>query len=259
MELPPHLADEIGEFVDSFVTPIALVKPNDVRDPPGDHAATGNFLLVSDQRYLLTCEHVARLCSQGKLGYTPFGAGGGQTIPSKFISEPYKVDVAAAPLSPQNWNLQKHAAQCVTPAMFSSKHTPVDDEFLYVYGFPGSEAKTGFGEHFVQGIGIFSHETDYNPILATESPMPIVGYHICLAYLPEYASVIQGGHSVLPLGPGLSGSLVWNTRYVEVTSRGMEWRPEHARITALVWGHSQKAGVLIATPIEYIRSTMEIT
>lgn len=54
----------------------------------------------------------------------------------------------------------------------------------------------------------------------------------------------------LSLPDGMSGSPLWNTRYEEITRQGRSWKPEDARITGIVWGHSAKARQIYATPIE---------
>jgi hypothetical protein len=256
--LPQNFVKTMGDFVDPFVTAIALIKPGDTRNPPGDHEGTGNFVTIDNRIYIVTCEHVARLQSARMLGWTPFGSDAGLSIPGPFASDPYPVDIAATQLSSNSWTLVPHKAQCVTAGMFANTHSPVDGELLYVYGFPGSEATAGFGQHLIRGIGIITHEGQYDPVLLNEQPAPINGTHLCLPYLPEVAEVIDGDYGVLPLGPGLSGSFLWNTRYKEVTDAGNTWTPAEARITGLVWGHSQKAGMLIASRVEDIRPFLGI-
>ncbi|MYM83350.1 hypothetical protein GTP44_15480 [Duganella sp. FT50W] len=256
--LPQNFVKAMGDFVDPFVTAIALIKPGDTRNPPGDHEGTGNFVTIDNRIYIVTCEHVARSQSSGMLGWTPFGSNAGLSIPESFQSDPYPVDIAATRLSSNSWTLVPHRAQCATTEMFANTHSPVEGEFLYVFGFPGSEATAGFGQHLIRGIGVITHEGPYDPVLLKESPVPKEGIHLCLPYLPEVAEVVAGDNGVLPLGDGLSGSFLWNTRYKEVTDAGGAWSPTDAQITGLVWGHSQKAGMLIASRVEDFRQFLGI-
>jgi hypothetical protein len=131
---------------------------------------------------------------------------------------------------------------------------PSRGEYLYLQGFPGDDAKVAFGVHHQRSTGVITHECAYDPILDDESPKVIDGYHICLSSSPASASVIEGPNTSLPRTRGMSGSFLWNTRYKEMTDQGRQWSPQDARITALVWGDSTKARMLIATPIEFVRS-----
>ncbi|MBA8845725.1 hypothetical protein FHW02_003811 [Ochrobactrum sp. RH1CCR137] len=56
---------------------------------------------------------------------------------------------------------------------------------------------------------------------------------------------------------GFSGSLVWNTRYLECVSAGREWKPEQAVVTGLLrrWDTSTKT--LLAWRVEHLRAWLE--
>jgi len=253
---PDNVARQMGDYVDLFVSAIGLVKPDDDRDPPGDHLGTGGFILLNGGRYLLTCEHVARKSKHGMLACTQFGSEYGISVANLFSSLPYPVDAAASRLSERSWSLVSHKAQCIDSSMLAQKHNPVEGEYLYVYGFPSQDAVAAYGQQHHRGIGVFTHECAYDSILDSETPKIIEGYHICLGYNPEYASVIYGSNSALSRADGISGSLVWNTRFKEYTDRGIQWSPQNSCVTALVWGNPTKAGMLIATPIEYIHNLL---
>jgi len=57
----------------------------------------------------------------------------------------------------------------------------------------------------------------------------------------------------LPLPPGMSGSLVWNTRRVECAQSQRPWPPSEARVTGLMFGWSHCANWVYATKVEYLR------
>lgn len=254
----PAVLKQFPDFVEPFISAISLIKPDDERTPPGDHHGTGSFFLLDDVRLLVTCEHVANVPANVILGMTQYGAEHALSIPGAFFASEYPVDVAAIHIPDENWNRVPHAARCVELNMLSRKHEPVEGEYLYVYGFPGDDAAVGFGQHSHRGLAVFSHEIEFSSVTVDEEPKPVEPHHFFIPYNPENAKLLEGSNSVLSLADGMSGSLVWNTRYTEVTSQGREWRPEDARVTGVLWGHSSKAGVLIVTKIEYLRYFLSI-
>lgn len=57
--------------------------------------------------------------------------------------------------------------------------------------------------------------------------------------------------------PGLSGSLVWNTRYLEVTNAGNVWTPEDAVVTGLLRRWKEKTKRLLVWRVEHLRQWLE--
>ena len=74
-------------------------------------------------------------------------------------------------------------------------------------------------------------------------------------YRPDLATNVIGDDG-LPSPPGMSGSTVWNTGFVEAKARGVPWKPEMARVTGVVWGWPSEHACLVATRAEYLRSFM---
>lgn len=68
----------------------------------------------------------------------------------------------------------------------------------------------------------------------------------------EHVTELLGGHPWATKLGGMSGSLVWNTRYREVTEKGAQWTPADLRVTGLVWAHTSKAGGFVATPVQHL-------
>ena len=246
---PESVAAAMGDYVDEFVSAVLLVLPGDQRNPPGDHWGTGWLVQEFDEPILATCEHVARRQSQGTLGYSCHGCDSGISVGSKFDLYPYEIDFAKAGIS-KTFRGVEHKGKCTVKAQYAERHSPVEGEYLYVYGFPGVDARAGFGQHLAQGMGVFLRESDFDANTFTETPVPVFGTHICLAWNPEEASGMLGTTGELSLPNGMSGAPLWNTRYLEVTERGDQWHPSYSQITGIVWGHSAKSGHLFATPVE---------
>jgi hypothetical protein len=75
-------------------------------------------------------------------------------------------------------------------------------------------------------------------------------YHFGVAYSPEKAQRInESGVSSSPglsNPPGLSGSLVWNSRRLECFYTGQPWDPGLSLVTGMIWGWPS-SDYLIAT------------
>ena len=57
---------------------------------------------------------------------------------------------------------------------------------------------------------------------------------------------------------GFSGSLVWNTRFLETGGDLTTWSPSDARVTGLLKRFEEENLLLLATPIERLRTAMPL-
>jgi hypothetical protein len=160
------------------------------------------------------------------------------------------VDAAIASIA-KSFGRFPNQAICATPALIAPYTDAVDGELFFVCGFPGADARQGFGTQAVDALSAFVREEELNEeVYKEEPPHPDPRLHICLSWNPEIATAIGDTKGVLSLPDGMSGSPLWNTRYEEVTRQGLAWKPEDARIAGMVWAHSAKARQIYATPIE---------
>jgi hypothetical protein len=257
----------LGDQVSDYSTVITRIAPDDSRDPPGELHGTGWFVEIAGQKFVLTCEHVARAMSNHTLCASFHGSEVAFDLTNRFSALTYPVDVALTAITENTWKLAEHHAKCIPLTLFAEQHSPVENEVMYVAGYPGElarnwpatldcDSKTVLepGVQFYTTIALMCQiQEEFDPTLNDEPPPPIEGVHFLLPYTPEHAEYMSDEQSsTLPRAPGLSGSLVWNTRYMEITRAGGVWRPEDARVTGIVWGNSTKAGVLCATPIQFI-------
>jgi hypothetical protein len=60
----------------------------------------------------------------------------------------------------------------------------------------------------------------------------------------------------LPNPKGMSGSLLWDTKFVASLSSGNAWSPNKAEVCGLLWGAHEKPEVTVATKIEHVRATL---
>ncbi|WP_426803951.1 hypothetical protein [Stenotrophomonas sp. SrG] len=255
--LPQFLVDQMGDLVERFTTAITSIPVGDDRLPPGDHHGTGWLIDIDGHPFICTCEHVANFQNEGVLGYSCYGSANGISVGKEFELHPLPLDFAIASLN-SSWGIISHQGVCIPQSMIAAVHSPVEGEYLYFYGFPGSEAKALFEEHYIQGTGVFMHEIEFVQKTLEEEPRADPEMHICMSLSPVDAIPLTPGTRELPLPQGMSGSALWNTRYREVTDQGKKWAPEDARLTGIVWGASQKTGVAVATPIEHFRHLMRM-
>jgi hypothetical protein len=250
--LPPQsVIEQAWDYVEQFICPIQFIREGDNRTPPGDHHGTGWFVEKHGVVHICTCEHVANFQDKGKIGYAPFGGDCGINVGRQFFVEAHPVDFAIADAS-RTWILISHKGKCIPLESFDKKHQPVEGEYLYLQGFPGADSQAIWGQHNVKGLGAYLHEVEPPSELFSEHPPFKAGYHICMAWNPANATSLTEAAIDLSAPGGLSGSVLWNTRYQEVSGQGRNWSVNDMRVTGIVWGASSKAGVITATPIEHI-------
>lgn len=127
-------------------------------------------------------------------------------------------------------------------------HDPVPGELLALSGFAGERVAFHF-ENLV---------SEATCSIAREVPLPSDDrfdqrYHFGVEYRPDLAIQVIGAKG-LPVPPGLSGSIVWDCRFVAAKMADEPWTPALAQVTGVVWGWPSDLGCLVATRAEYVRS-----
>jgi hypothetical protein len=56
----------------------------------------------------------------------------------------------------------------------------------------------------------------------------------------------------LPNPKGMSGSLLWDTKFVSCLQRGISWNAEFARVCGVIWATWPNPEVVIATKIQFL-------
>ncbi len=242
--------DAVATFVDPYICPIQTIPSGSAEQPPGWHYGTGWLYEREGLPFLVTCEHVSRRQISGAVGFNCHGSELGTNVDGTFVELPFPVDAAMASIA-GSYGRVSHQGRCATRALTAPYRDAVQGELFYVCGFPGADARQGFGTQAVHALSAFIREEELNEeVFGEEPPHPDARLHICLGWSPARAIAVGDTIGALSLPDGMSGSPLWNTRYEEVTRQGTSWQPEDARITGLVWGHSAKARQIYATPIE---------
>ena len=224
MQIQEDVAEQMKAHIRPFMTPLGTETPQTVR-----LVGTGNYVERERQRILLTCQHVA--CTQ-PMHYRFFGDDSiFQYSGPPWRMDPYPIDAARTPLSDQAWSAVAHQATTIPLSRFASKHRPLQQaELLFFYGFAGENADYGFGIHQTNGTGYCSQEK-----IDTGDDQIFEMFWDPSKTQHTAATSQEAREAVKFSDPrGLSGSLVWNTRYLEVTQAGGTWTPDKAVVTGLL-------------------------
>jgi hypothetical protein len=234
-----------------FVTPLVRVEA----DGGGEHIGSGGYVEYATRKLLLTNDHVAR-DGLGRLTHKFYDSDQYFGFPKAFAFEMAPTDLAASPVD-QTWPQTTHSAMPFPDHRFAERHAPAKNEMLFMLGFAGKRAyySPTLGMMVTNGTPYLSQEFDPD---AEERKITSPDFdpkvHFAIPWEPEQVSLVDEHKDVIPLSPkGFSGSLVWNTRYVEYTTLGKSWDPAVARLTGIVWGWPSEDRVLIATRIEHIK------
>ncbi len=211
---------------------------------------SGTYLKIESCKYLLTCEHVAQTVP---LDYQFHGTDDIFRMSNDFTTDK-SIDAAIAKLDERCWQAYMHQADAVCYDRFSKRHElALPEEILFFYGWAGENASYGFGTLATKGTGYCSQEIknsgneDFFEIFwdpQNTQPSTISK--------PDASSLIKYDDP-----SGFSGSIVWNTRYCELTSQGCEWSPEDAIVTGLLQFWNAKKKSLLALRIEHLRELID--
>ena len=229
-----------------FVTPLGTETDRTVR-----LVGTGSYVCRNTRRLLLTCQHVA---IEQPMHYRFNGADNVFEHRGPWTMDGHPKDAAFAILSDQAWRACTHLAQAVPYSRFAQMHAPCEQaELLFFRGYAGENAHYAFGVHQTNGTGYCSQEkanTGDKEIfeLFWEPDKTEVSSQT----LPEASAEMK-----FEVAGGFSGSLVWNTRYLEVSRQGCQWSPEDAVVTGLLRRWDQDTKTLLVWRVEHLRSWIE--
>ena len=210
---------------------------------------SGSFIQLGDRVFILTNEHVAKVrLKNRKLIYQLLGREDLIEIKGNHCEQPYPIDLALLPIDMNSWGETSNNSRAISLGQISLAHTPVDNEIFTFTGFSGQNTRFLFNR-------LLCTATCYT---AQEVALPIdkrfnCRFHLGLDYNPNNATDVVGSDG-LPMPPGLSGSTLWNTGYVEAMNNGCQWQPEMATVTGVIWGWPSSNGHLLATRSEYLSS-----
>ena len=234
------------EHVSPFLSPISKA----ISQNEGEHLGTGTYFELEGMKYIITNEHVAKYIVNHSLTHKFFESDNILRIISSALSIPSPVDVAVFEIPDSSWGFVKHSAQAISSDRFAARHNTAIHEWLFFAGFSYERSKFYFNNLFTPGTPYLTQECP----LPTNVPEANSDIHFSLFYKPDLARSIDGT-SYLPNPHGFSGSLVWDTKRVACLSENLEWKPEMAQVTGIVWGWPSSAACILATKVEHLELT----
>jgi hypothetical protein len=247
------------EFVKRFVTPLSLSHAHG----RGQAHGTGNYVQLLGQTFILTNQHVAVGEKGASLGHLPQPGADYVKCDEDVLMKPYPYDVGLISLKS---HFNPGNREILPASKFCRRFHPVNGELFFWLGYPGHKATSldsasdnnlrynWFGGT-LDAVG-YPVITQHSPCEPGEILFFDKEKHIALHY-PSMATRNAGEPDVVSLNPkGMSGSLLWDTRYVACLQSGEEWRVEKARVCGLLNAAHTNPAVVVATKIEYVRRTI---
>lgn len=133
-------------------------------------------------------------------------------------------------------------------SLFATKHAPVEKELLFFRGLAGENARLAFGVFDRALTGYCSQEV----------PNGGDGQIFEILWSPPNTTITAGTDTRVRStiryndAQGYSGSLVWNTRFVEMGCDSNKWSPEVAQVTGLLRRWDTTTASLLAWRVEHL-------
>ncbi len=236
-----RVTDEMRSFTQPFASPLTVETPETVR-----LKGTGSYVLWTEQRRLLTCEHVAR---EQPIHYRFNGSDAVYAHPGPWTMDRHPSDVAFARTTDEQWRATEHRAESVPSSKFAGRHSISQQaELLFFRGYAGENAAYGFGTHQANGTGYCSQEVAE----AGDDQIFELFWDPVLGQITKGTTAEAASAMLFDNPEGFSGSLVWNTRFLEMTASGKTWRPEDAVITGLLRRWDPKIKTLLVWRVEHL-------
>jgi hypothetical protein len=251
-----QVRDAMEGFVYPLTTPIAFA-------PPGTTFAnlegTGNYLVLNHSCYVLTNDHVVAAGPDG-IAHLPSPEAEYQAVIGRWKREPWPKDLALGRVANPSANRLENS---LLPHEFDLAFAPVEHELLFWIGVPGTKAKrqdpiteasivrNWFGGPLESRA--VSMTTQYLPLNSPTLRRFSSEHHVAIPY-PTLAWRSAGEpSSELPSPKGMSGSLLWDTKFLSSHLRGVPWEPSLARVCGVLWAAHSKPEVVVAIRVEHVR------
>lgn len=240
-----QVAQQVYQRMQKFTLPCITAIAKVLGEKEGEFVGSGSFMVFNGDVFLVTAEHVSRE-SQAKPSLAAAFSNGEnklcQKVTSKFFID-VNLDIAIAKV-----NLERPPASACLPCprFLIAEQAGGLDDLLFVQGFPGE-----YGKFSIFGPCLVLRPLPWGSRLTKptwEGFDPNI--HFAMGFNTRYAEYADRSPATLPNPPkGMSGSMVWNTRRLEV---GESWKPSDARAIGVIHRWDPDGRCLIGTRIEYV-------
>lgn len=244
-EARPRLVKDMTEHLKAYRAPVF----RHVGDRAVGHGS-GSYLKLADRIFILTNAHVAEARKANSVLVHQFaGRDEFHPVVGDHLEFGPPLDLALLPVDMAKWKGTDHTSRAIEADRIVMFHSPIPTEVMSFVGFPAADV--GFTYETVTSKA--QCLTGREVALPPEDDRFDGRFHFGLDYVPDLSTDVVAKNG-LSLPPGLSGSAVWNTAFVEAKNHGVAWTPELAKVTGVVWGWPSNVGCLVATRAEYLRS-----
>ena len=235
------VADRMKDFTRPYVNILA-------GETPGRHTEIGSGTFVDRAGVqLLTCEHVARL---NPSAYFLDDLGSLELQPGTWRTDAAaNRDVAIAPMPAAEWSKASTRAQPLPMSKFAQRHAPFEYELFFFRGIAGENAD------YVGSFGVNAIISGY---CSQEKPGTGDDQIFEILWCPNKTSITPGTSDAARARvkydnpAGFSGSLVWNTRFVEIGCNFDRWHPEEAVVTGFLRRFDKNTNTLLVWRVEQL-------
>jgi len=240
----PGVVEKMTEFLKPYRT--AVYQDHGTH---GEAWGSGSYVCINGKVFIVTNHHVASAREQQKILTHQFnGQEDIRRIRGNHVAYRAPLDLGLLPVDMEAWSDPRNASKAIETNQIALFHDPAQTELLTFTGFAGQNVKFHFNTLLAEATCYTSREIEPPP-----DGRVFPRFHFGMDYRPDLASCVIGSN-VLPLPPGLSGSTVWDTGFVAAKTAGIQWTPEMAKVTGVIWGWTSGHACLIATRAEYLRS-----
>jgi len=242
-----EIADAMKSHTRAFLAPLSTETPAEVR-----HIGTASFLCWNGHRVLLTCEHVSSPNSP-----IHFSLNGSEVVfPAKLpFVENKPLDAAFQLVSDSDWTAVRHQAAAIPSDRFAAEHRPFHwGEVFFFHGFAGENSGYALGTLESRAS---AYATQLSPgAQESDRIFELIWDPNRTSYTASTSAATRKAVQFTDAG-GFSGSLVWNTRYIEVTHAEEKWTPDCAEVCGLLMRWDMSTKTLLATRIEHVRAWLD--
>jgi hypothetical protein len=236
----------MADFTRPYITPIS--SPDKYVNSRGRHKGTGNYVNLFGKRLLITNDHVLEQDDDHGNAVMFYGNDHYFRPTKQYRGVTFPYDTAIGHIADSCWDnaVPSHQAKAVPESKISPNHMDKLEEIFFVQGFPGHFSISMPGQ-------LITHPASFSTQqLHCSADEVSTDHHFAVNFDPQRH---HGTVRDLENPHGMSGSLVWNTRFFEFQATDEEWSPEEAVVTGLVFSWD-KNNRIFCIKIEHVREAV---